>query len=115
MVSQSDERDALIGLIVGGWVGLRTGTLPDTERELLDRERPGWRDEAAQLIAEGVLAYATVEMVQPDLAYAGQLDPHGRLPSPEEIAARLTAHMLDFIDYRHEVEDTAQSAGAGES
>jgi hypothetical protein len=111
MRQDTSTQKELIRLVVGSWIGLRTGTLPDAERELLDRERPRWREEAAQLIAEGLLAYVTVEMVQPDLAYAGQLDPSRALPSPEEITARLTAHMLDFIDYRDEVDQPPAEEG----
>jgi hypothetical protein len=90
--------------ILEPWVAQRIGTLEPDVRTALDRERPGWECEAAHLIAEGLLAYVLTEMVQPDLAYQRQADPHAG-HSTEDLTARLTAHMLDFIDYRDDLPD----------
>ncbi|NCC27524.1 MAG: hypothetical protein EOM22_05065 [Gammaproteobacteria bacterium] len=91
--------DDLIRLLVDSWTALRAGTLDEDQQALLDRERPQWPCEAANLIAEGVLAYVTVEMVEPDLAHDREANPHD-IPTPQDFAARLGAHMMDFVDYR---------------
>lgn len=99
MTIDDPTEDDLIRLLVTSWAALRAGTLDPDRRALLDHERPRWECEAATLIAEGLLAYVTVEMVEPDLAHDGAVDPHA-VPEAEEVAARLGAHMLDFVDYR---------------
>lgn len=60
------EQD-LIRPIVSNWVTLHAGTLDSARRVLLDQQRPDWEREAQQLLAESLLAYVSVEMVQPDL------------------------------------------------
>jgi hypothetical protein len=99
MAVDDPTEDDLVRLLVTSWAALRAGTLEPERQELLDRERPDWQCEAATLIAEGLLAYVTVEMVEPDLAHDKEVDPQD-VPSAEEVGARLGAHMLDFVDYR---------------
>ncbi|EGV16559.1 hypothetical protein [Thiocapsa marina] len=101
---ESNE-DELIRLLIDSWTALRAGTLGEDQQALLDRERPQWQCEAANLIAEGLLAYVTVEMVEPDLAHDRSIDPHDT-PSPQDYAARLGAHMMDFVDYRGDLVKT---------
>ena len=112
MSAEEPTQDDLIRLLVNSWVSLHTGTLDADQRALLDRERPQWACEAASLIAEGILSYVTVEMVEPDLAQGHQ--GHQGHPStavaPEELAARLGAHMLDFVDYRSDLWRVARLA-----
>ncbi|NEV60803.1 hypothetical protein G3446_02650 [Thiorhodococcus minor] len=108
MSTEDPNKDDLIRLLVNSWVALRAGTLDPEQRSVLDRERPTWECEAATLIAEGILGYVTVEMVEPDLAYNRDEDADAPL-DPEELAARLGAHMLDFVDYR---DDLARVSGA---
>jgi len=102
MRAEEPTPEDLIRLLVDSWAALRAGTLEPERQSLLDRERPQWQCEAANLIAEGLLAYVTLEMVEPDLVHARQVDPHD-VPSHEEVAARLGAHLRDFVDYRSEL------------
>ncbi|MBK1723133.1 hypothetical protein [Thiocystis violacea] len=108
MSQQEPTEDDLIRLLVNAWVARRAGTLDSEQRAVLERERPHWECEAATLIAEGILGYVTVEMVEPDLAYNRTADSEESI-SQEELAARLGAHMLDFVDYR---DDLARVRGA---
>jgi hypothetical protein len=92
--------------IVDAWVAEQSDTLADRQRDTLDVEHPQWRQQAAQLIAEGLLAYVVVEMVAPDLAIAGSHADAGHDADPSEaseLTARLGAHLRDFIDYRAEL------------
>ncbi|HSO82495.1 hypothetical protein [Thiocapsa sp.] len=89
----------LLRIFVDNWAALHAGTLEKDQQALLDREHPHWQCTAATLIAEGLLAYVTVEMVEPDLAHDRGANPHDT-PTPQEYAARLGAHMMDFVDYR---------------
>jgi hypothetical protein len=107
MTTEVPTADDLIKVLVNSWVALRAGTLDPNRQALLDRERPQWQCEAANLIAEGLLAYVTVEMVEPDLAHDQEADPHD-VPTPDEFAARLGAHMLDFVDYRGDLPRAAR-------
>jgi hypothetical protein len=99
MAIEEPSEEDLIRLLVTSWAALHAGTLDPERQALLDHERPQWQCEAASLIAEGLLTYVTVEMVEPDLAHDKEADPHD-VPTAEEVAARLGAHMLDFVDYR---------------
>jgi len=77
--------------------GGRRLNLVVSRRALLEEEQ------AAALIAEGLLAYVAVEMVAPDLAIArGSGQPAAG--DDGELTARLGAHMRDFVDYRAELE-----------
>lgn len=107
MSTEDPTEDDLIRLLVNSWIALRAGTLDPEQRAVLDRERPKWECEAATLIAEGILGYVTVEMVEPDLAY-DRTEDAGVPLDQEELAARLGAHMLDFVDYR---DDLARVSG----
>ncbi len=91
--------DELTQLLVTSWVALRAGTLEEDRRAVLDRDRPNWQCEAAMLIAEGLLAYVTVEVLEPDLAHDQELDPGGQTTAAE-FADRLKGHLLDFAAYR---------------
>jgi hypothetical protein len=107
-VTDDDPREEdLIRLLVGSWVALRAGTLAPERRALLDQERPHWEAEAATLIAEGVLAYVTVEMVEPDLAHDRTVDPADRVDA-EDFTTRVAAHVLDFLDYRRDLPRVAR-------
>jgi hypothetical protein len=88
--------------LLAAWVAEQAQRLPARERDALDLERPGWRAQAAQLIAEGLLAYVVLEMVAPDLAIAAASGGpvHG---DDDALTERLTAHLQDFIDYRDEL------------
>ncbi len=99
--------DDLTRRLVDAWAALHAGTLEWDQRAALDRERPHWQCEAATLIAEGLLAYVTVEMVEPDVAHDKAVDPH-QAPTPEDLAARLGAHMMDFVDYRGDLPRVAR-------
>ncbi len=95
--------------VVDAWAAEHAGVLDAGERALLDSDRPGWREQAARLIAEGLLAYVAIEMVAPDLAITRGADqshahPGGEAFHGEELAARLGAHLRDFVDYRDELE-----------
>jgi hypothetical protein len=94
--------DELIRLLIGSWVALRAGTLAADRQALLDRERPDWQCEAANLIAEGLLGYVTVEVVEPDLAHDREADPDDDITA-DDFADRLKAHLLDFTAYRAEL------------
>jgi hypothetical protein len=87
--------------VVDAWVAEQAGALQSSERDALDALDPQWREQAARLIAEGLLAYVAVEMVAPDLAIAR--DRHGDEADDIELTARLGAHMRDFVDYRGEL------------
>lgn len=95
------EQD-LIQLIVSSWVALHAGTLDNTRRDLLDQQRPNWEQEAQQLLAESLLAYVTVEMVQPDLEHDQKVDPMA-VASPQEFTQRLQGHVLDFLEYHQDL------------
>ena len=86
-------------LLVGSWVALRAGTLDPDRKALLDHERPDWQCEAANLVAEGMLVYTAVELVEPDLAHDREVDPDDH-SSAQEFSARLTGHLVDFVGYR---------------
>jgi hypothetical protein len=107
MSAEEPTEEDLNRLLVDSWVALRAGTLDPDRKALLDHERPHWQCEAANLIAEGILAYVVVEMVEPDLAHAREVDPHAQV-SAEEVAARLGAHMMDFVDYRGDLPRVAR-------
>ncbi|MGB5835188.1 MAG: hypothetical protein WBG92_24820 [Thiohalocapsa sp.] len=88
--------------VVDAWVAEQAGVLRADESAALDTANPDWRAQATQLIAEGLLAYVAIEMVAPDLAIANS---NGQGRSEDSIlAARLGAHMRDFVDYRAEIE-----------
>ncbi|MCF7984181.1 MAG: hypothetical protein K9L70_07235 [Thiohalocapsa sp.] len=87
--------------IVDAWAAEQSGTLQPAEQDALDTQTPHWRAQATQLIAEGLLAYIAVEMVAPDLAIARAHDRHDA--DDNELAARLGAHLRDFVDYRGEL------------
>jgi hypothetical protein len=112
-ISPSSEPDALspdrIRRVVDAWVAEQAGTLDERSRQALDQARPDWRADATRLIAEGLLAYVAVEMVAPDLAIANSNGQHG--VDDAELAARLGAHMRDFVDYRGEFEALSQRPG----
>jgi hypothetical protein len=94
---------ARVRRVVDAWVAEQAGTLDSDERDALDGDSPQWREQAAALIAEGLLAYVAVEMVAPDLAIArGSGQPAAG--DDGELTARLGAHMRDFVDYRAELE-----------
>ncbi len=99
--------DDLIRLLVDSWTALRAGTLDEDQQALLDRERPQWQCEAANLIAEGLLAYVTVEMVEPDLAHDRTVDPTDAVTA-EDFTIRVAAHVLDFLDYRKDLPRVAR-------
>jgi hypothetical protein len=91
----------MIRRVVNAWVAEQAGTLDEPSRLALEQEHPEWRTQATRLIAEGLLAYVAVEMVAPDLAIANSNGQHG--VDDAELAARLGAHMRDFVDYRGEL------------
>jgi hypothetical protein len=91
--------DDLIQLLVSSWVALRAGTLDADRKALLDHERPHWQCEAANLVAEGLLAYVTVELVEPDLAHDREVEPDDNTDA-QAFGDRLTAHLQDFVAYR---------------
>jgi hypothetical protein len=93
--------------VLAAWVAEQTEMMDTAEQAALDAELPDWRAEAAQLIAEGLLAYVVLEMIAPDLAIArAQADPaqpgHAHTDDAA-LAERLTAHLQDFVDYRAEL------------
>ena len=88
--------------LVDAWVAEQAGTLAAAEASQLDADRPGWRGEATQLIAEGLLAYVAVEMVAPDLAIAAASGGATGHADDADLSARLGAHLRDFVDYRNE-------------
>lgn len=102
-----EHDEDLIRLLVGSWVALHAGTLEAERRALLDRERPQWQGEAATLIAEGLLAYVALEVVEPDLAHDKEVDPSETV-SAVDYSTRLAAHVLDFVDYREELPRVAR-------
>ena len=106
--SQQPTEQDLIQLIVSSWVALHAGTLDSNRRELLDQQRPGWESEAHQLLAESLLAYATVEMVEPDMEQDQQADPEESI-TPQAFTQRLQGHVLDFLDYRQELSKVFRS------
>ena len=95
--------------VVDAWAAEQAGTLDAEERVALDLEQPEWRAQATRLIAEGLLAYVAVEMVVPDLAIANSNGQHG--VDDAELAARLGAHLRDFVDYRCELETLGMRQG----
>ena len=95
--------------VVDAWVAEQAGTLDEPSRVALEQEHPEWRALATRFIAEGLLAYVAVEMVAPDLAIANSNGRHG--VDDAELAARLGAHMRDFVDYRGELEVLGQRPG----
>jgi len=96
--------------LVDAWVADQAGTLAAGESAALDVERPGWRAAAAQLIAEGLLAYVAVEMVAPDLAIAAATNTPDH-SDDAELTARLGAHVRDFVDYRDELDRLRDDLG----
>jgi hypothetical protein len=88
--------------LVTAWVAEQAEVLDTSERAILDTEQPDWRAQAAQLIAEGLLAYVVLEMVAPDLAVARAEGGHVHTDEAE-LTGRLVAHLQDFIDYRAEL------------
>jgi hypothetical protein len=99
--------------LVDAWVADQTGTLDAAAVAALDRERPGWRAAAAQLIAEGLLAYVAVEMVAPDLAVAAAAG-NPQHTDDAGLTARLGAHLRDFVDYRDEFDALRERLGQGQ-
>lgn len=93
--------------VVDAWVAEQAGALQPAERDALDALAPQWREQAARLIAEGLLAYVAVEMVAPDLAIARSH--HGGEADDTELTARLGAHLRDFVDYRGELARLGES------
>ncbi len=97
--------------LLAAWVAEQTQRLDPAERAALTAAVPDWRAQAAQLIAEGLLAYVVLEMVAPDLAIAqatgSQMDgteAHAHAHTDDaQLTERLTAHLQDFIDYRDEL------------
>jgi hypothetical protein len=98
-----------IRLLIDSWVAVRAGTLDPDRQAVLDRERPQWQCEAANLIAEGVLAYVMVEMDEPALTHDKEVDPH-ETASPEKLAVRLGAQIIEFVDYRGDLPRVARLA-----
>ena len=92
----------MVRRLVDAWVAEQAGTLAAAEASRLDADRPGWRGEATQLIAEGLLAYVAVEMVAPDLAIAAASGAATGHADDADLSARLGAHLRDFVDYRNE-------------
>lgn len=90
--------------LVAAWVAERTQRLDADEGAALDAARPDWRARAAQLIAEGLLAYVVLEMIAPDLAIARASGGHAD-SDDEALTERLKAHLHDFIDYRAELNE----------
>jgi len=90
--------------IVAAWVAEQLERLDAAEHAALDAEHPDWRSEAAQLIAEGLLAYVVLEMIAPDIAIAGASGGHADT-NDDALAERLAAHLQDFIDYRAELSE----------
>ena len=99
MTAAAPTEDDLTQLLVTSWVALRAGTLDADRRAMLDHERPGWQCEAATLIAEGLLAYVTVELLEPDLAHDREVDP-ALSTTAAEFTTQLQGHLLDFVAYR---------------
>jgi hypothetical protein len=90
--------------ILSAWVAEQTEVLDDDERDALTAEIPSWRADAAQLIAEGLLAYVVLEMVAPDLAIARAEGRHQHADDVD-LTNRLEAHLQDFLDYRAELQE----------
>ncbi len=107
MTDDDPNEEDLLRLLVGSWVALRAGTLEPERRALLDQKRPHWQAEAATLIAESVLAYVTVEMVEPDLAHDRKVDPTD-VVTAEDFTTQVAAHVLDFLDYRKDLPRVAR-------
>ena len=99
--------------IVNAWVADQAGTLAASERDALNGTLPDWRVQAAQLIAEGLLAYVAIEMVAPDLAIARSHHDHAS-EDDAELTARLGAHMRDFVDYRADLAERGGLQGMPE-
>lgn len=91
--------------LLAAWVAEQTERLDAGACAVLDAEQPDWRARAAQLIAEGLLAYVVLEIVAPDLAIAQASGAPADGPAVTDAALteRLTAHLQDFIDYRAEL------------
>lgn len=103
-------RETDVQRLIDAWVASQVGMLDAAESAALDAEQPGWRAAAAQLIAEGLLAYVAVEMVAPDLAILAA----SGTPSPgddTELTARLGAHVRDFVDYRADLDELREQLG----
>ena len=107
MSADEPTEDDLTRRLVDSSVVLRAGTLHADCRALLDHARPQWQCEVANLISDGVRAYVMVEMVEPDLARDKEVDPHDTT-SAGELAARLGAHMIDFVDFRGDLPRVAR-------
>ena len=90
--------------LAAAWVAEQAACLNTAEGAALTAARPHWRAEAAQLIAEGLLAYVVLEMVAPDLAIAQAEGQHVD-DGDDALTARLAAHLQDFIDYRAELSE----------
>ncbi len=90
--------------VVAAWVAEQLERLDAAERAALDSAQPQWRAQAAQLIAEGLLAYVVLEMIAPDLAIARASGGHADTDD-DSVAERLAAHLQDFIDYRAELSE----------
>jgi hypothetical protein len=90
--------------ILSAWVAEQAEVLDDEERDALAAEVPSWRADAAQLIAEGLLAYVVLEMVAPDLAIA-RAEGRQQGASDVDLTNRLEAHLQDFLDYRAELQE----------
>jgi hypothetical protein len=83
---------------------LPRGACADTTHAttLLDYERPHWQSEAASLIAEGLLTYITVQLLEPDLDHDRMVDKDDHTDA-QTFADRLKAHLLDYVDYRNQL------------
>ncbi len=90
--------------VLEAWVAEQAGLLEPAACDALSAERPDWRTDAAQLIAEGLLAYVVLEMVAPDLAIA-RAEGRPAHTDDADLAARLVAHLEDFLDYRTELQE----------
>ncbi|MCG6943527.1 MAG: hypothetical protein LJE69_20030 [Thiohalocapsa sp.] len=100
----SDQRRPAQQRVLAAWVAEQAQTLDPAERAALDAEHPHWRAQAAQLIAEGLLAYVVLEMIAPDLAITRAEGGHTDT-SDDALTGRLVAHLQDFIDYRAELSE----------
>jgi hypothetical protein len=102
MSTQPPSEPLFIRRVVDAWAAEQAGMLGAEQRLALDSEQPDWRSQATRLIAEGLLAYVAVEMVVPDLAIAASSGQHRA--DDDALAARLGAHLRDFVDYRGELQ-----------
>lgn len=109
MMPEASSEDEVRRRAVTAWVQLTLGTLDEDERSRLDHEHPEWQRQATLWISEGMLGYLLTEMVRPDLSMIRDPETHQEHHDPQDVAARVAAHVLDVVDYRDELDVDSMS------